>query len=716
MSETLLSAGFVEHVNILQGTNSQYRFSTGNCIPISARPFGMTHWTAQTDEGSWLFHPASRQLQGVRATHQPSPWIGDYGHFTVMPQVGERMLPAGRRSSAYRPDRSVFSPHYLKFNLIRYGVTLEVTPTVRCSIMRISFPDAAERRLIFDMFSGESHIDIHEDGYTVSGFTRANNGGVPENFALCFAVKFDTRLESAGAFQGEQVSETGKSLTGDRVGVVCEFGAGGRAVVVAQIATSFISVDQALSNLAREVGDRSFETIKAEGEAIWNETLGKVRISEEDPEKVATFYSCLYRAHLFPREFHEFDEAGKPVHYSPYNGEVRPGVLYTDNGFWDTYRTVYPLLAILQPERLADILEGWVQATREGGWFPQWASPGYRACMIGTHIDVVIADACVKGITGFDLEGAFKAMLKHAYQPGDDIGSFGRIGIADYIEIGYVPDDRHHHGAARTLDYAYDDFCIAQVADHLGRSAEAAALRGRATHYKNVFDTGVGFVRGRNADGSWLEPFNEFAWGGPYVEGGAWQLSWAAPHDPEGLIALMGGREKFLAKLDRLMTQEPQFTSGAYGQEIHEMTEMACADFGQYAHSNQPVHHILYLYAAAGQPEKTRVWVNKVLTELYSQHDLPGDEDNGEMSSWYILSSLGIYPLCPGTTAYTVGAPLFTEARVALPNGESLTITKNESLDLAQDVAVIHNGVSLAGTTIDHGQLLEGGVLKFEQA
>jgi predicted alpha-1,2-mannosidase len=445
--------------------------------------------------------------------------------------------------------------------------------------------------------------------------------------------------------------------------------------------------------------------------------LGRVALSGATDDQRRTFYSCLYRTQLFPRVWHEYDADGSPIHFSPYNGQVHDGVLYADNGFWDTYRTVYPLFALLMPERLAEILQGWTNACREGGWFPQWASPGYRACMVGTHIDAVMADAVVKGVTNFDLKTAYDGLVRHASEPGDQWGNYGRLGIADYLEHGYVIEDHQDHSVARSLDYAYDDWCLSQIARVLGHQEDAQRFQARASHYRLLYDSSVGFMRAKKADGSWREPFEEFAWGGPYVEGGPWQNSWAVPHDPAGLMDLMGGPEAFTARLDQMLTQEPHFNIGAYSNEIHEMTEMAAAQFGQYAQSNQPVHHVLALYAAAGRPDRMQYWTRRVMDELYTPDSFPGDEDNGEMSAWYILNALGFYPLCPGHPSYVLGAPLLPAARVQLPNGRELVIESTGNTPGAVYVKQLTiNGQAHRPLWVSHNALMEGGHWRFEMS
>lgn len=706
---------FVTWVNPLQGTDSSFEFSHGNCLPLVTRPFGMTSWSPQTDEGPWLFSHGGRKLQGIRATHQPSPWMGDYGHFTVMPQTGLVSLSAEARASSYRRDETTFAPHHFKTTLSRYRTTLELTPTERCVCLRVSFPETEAARIIVQPFEGESSVEIDVAARTLTGFTRANSGGCPENFACYFVAVFDRPLTGAGVFRADGSWTEERRGSGDRVGAFVELDASTGLTVEMRVATSFISLDQARRTLEHEIGNRSFGALLEEGRGAWNAMLGRAVIEGAGDAQTRTFYSCLYRSLLFPRKWYEYGEDGAPVHYSPYDGRVHPGVLYADNGFWDTFRTVYPLLALLYPSELAEILEGWVQTYREGGWFPRWASPGYRDCMVGTHLDAVIADAYLRGVRGFDVHTAYAGLRRGALEQGS--GAQGRSGLGAYRALGYVPVEVAEHAAARTQEYAYTDFCVAQLARALGHDEDAGIFYERALNYRHTFDPDVGFMRGRNADGSWLEPFNAFAWDTrAYIEGSAWQYSWAVPHDPAGLIALMGGDEAFVAKLEQLLALPPHFDVGGYPHEIHEMTEMAAANLGQYAHSNQPVHHVLYLFTCAGQPRKTQMWVRRVLG-LYNAgpQGFPGDEDNGEMSAWYVLNALGLFPLCPGHPSFVLGSPLFERATLHLEGGETLVIesTGNDARNVYAE-SVTFNGKPHTKSWIEHGALMRGGRLVFK--
>ncbi|CAN5668936.1 GH92 family glycosyl hydrolase [soil metagenome] len=704
----------LRYVNPLQGTDSHVGFSTGNTEPLVALPFGMAHWMLQTGDGwGWQFDPHNRKLQGIRCTHQPSPWMGDYGAFAIMPQSGPRYVSAGKRATSYRLDRSVIKPHLLTTEIASSGVRIEMAPTERCAVFRFTFPEGAPSRIIFEAAGGETFVSVREDRRTVVGYTRGNSGGVTEGFANHFVAVLDRDVTFWTPFKHDDLWIPEQPATDEKIGLCLELGEEGGPVVM-RVATSFICAEQAELNLRREVGNATLEEIAARGEAIWEEALGRIQIEEEDEAKLATFYSCLYRTQLFPRIWHEINAAGETVHHSPYDGGVHPGVLYADTGFWDTYRTQFPLMTLLQPDLMADILRGFVTAYKESGWFPQWPSPGHRSCMPGTHLDATIADAVAKGITDFDVETALDGMLKHAEREADLPGA-GRPNISEYLAHGYCVTT--HRAVAHTLDYAYDDWCISRVAGILGHLGTERRLLDRSQNFRYLYDPSVGFMRQKDAQHGWVEPFDEFAWGGPYCEGGAWQSLWAVPHDPEGLMRLMGGPNALAAKLDKMLETPPYFKVGGYSGEIHEMTEMAMADFGQYAHSNQPVHNALFFYLTAGRPDRLQKEVRRVMDELYTPDVFPGDEDNGEMAAWYILNALGLYPRCPGDGLWSFGSPLFKRARVKLPNGNELTIEAPENGPGRVYVKdATWQGEAIEGHEIAHQTLAAGGVLRFEMS
>jgi predicted alpha-1,2-mannosidase len=502
------------------------------------------------------------------------------------------------------------------------------------------------------------------------------------------------------------------------IGLSVELGSGAGSVTV-RVATSFISIDQAKINLARELGTETFSVLTEKAERVWEDVLSTIEIESDSEDELKTFYSCFYRTKLFPRQWHEVDARGKTVHFSPYDGEVHEGVLYADTGFWDTYRTLFPLMTILEPTRVCEILQGFVNAYQESGWLPQWPSPGHRVCMPGTHLDVTIADAVAKNLTSFDVETALEGMIRHADNPAVDgpVGA-GRAAIQEYLDHGYCLATSHA-SVSQSLDYAYDDWCIAEVAESQGRKIVEDRMRDRAHNYRKLWDETIGFMRARHADGTWAAgadggEFSPFDWGGPYCEGGPWQSSWAIQHDPAGLMHILGGEEALAAKLDEMLALEPRFNIGGYGQEIHEITEMAVADFGQYAQSNQPVHHVLFLYAAANRMDRLQWEVRRVLETYYTENTLPGDEDNGEMTAWYIFASLGFYPLCPGRPEYVLCSPLFRKATMKLPNGTTFTISSSGTGRYVRSVTL--NGCDHQSSVISHSAIADGGELHFEMS
>jgi predicted alpha-1,2-mannosidase len=695
----------VDLVNPLQGANSSSLFSRGNTLPIAALPFGMAHWTLQSnvEQEPWFFRPEDNRIEGLRCTHQLSPWLDDYGFATFLPFAGAPSAVPGARASSYRPADLKVKPYLVEVALLRYGCKAQLVPTERCGILRMMFNESGPAGLMIDLPGEDAEFHAEPASGVVSGLTRASAGGVPKGFATYYEVEIEAKI---AAFEV-------KAERGRRVGVIRFDAESGRPVDV-RIGHSFVSPEQAKHNLKVELGSKSFEEVCTAAEEIWEKRLGRIQVEGGTESQQQTFYSALYRTSLFPRMWHEPDAAGHPVHYSPYSGKVIPGVMYADHGYWDVYRAWYPLMSILDPERLGEILQAWVNASNEGGWLPQFPCPGYRACMTGSLIDATFGDAAAKGIVGFDLQGAYAALKKHATQPGDPDAGYGRRGIEQYLKLGYVPSDQVSQAAVESLDAAYGDFCIAQAARATGNVGDAAIFEVRSQNWRRVFDSTTRFMRGKKADGSWEEPFDPFVWGSPYVEGSAWQHRFSVPHDPEGLIEAMGGKESFVGYLDEMLKLPPRFEVGVYGREIHEMSEMAAVAFGQYAHSNQPVHHVLYMYAAAGRPDRTQYWVRRVLNTLYTPSAYTGDEDTGSMAAWYVLSALGFYPLCPGKASYVLGGPLFDRSTLNLPGGKKTIIEAvNNGPENFYCAKPTVNGQPHTDWSISHAVITKGSKLVF---
>jgi len=711
------------------GTASTYGFSEGNTLPLLARPWGFNHWAPQTTDqlGSRFFHMNDRTFHGIRCTHQPSPWIADYGHFLITPQTSAIETGTNdRRYSGYDPRETTFAPYLFDTWLFRYDTHVELTSTSHAAAMRFTFPeyepteahDQTRRvmvRLPSDHNTESSDAAVFDEArQAITGKTTSNSNGIPENgdFGMYIHVQSDQ-----GVLRVDQIDQRTVSF---------EYSLNTTEVII-RTATSFIDQDQAERNLLLEAGpERSFDELVQESKAEWNDLLSRVEIedtgfdagSSEETESLELFYSNLYRSLLFPRHFHETAEDGSLYHYSPFDpeGGIHEGVLVTDNGFWDTHRTVYPLLSFIYPDKLGIILQGWVNAYLEGGWLPKWASPGYRGCMVGTFADVVLGDAIVKGIEGFDMQAAYEGMLKDSFESNDD-SARGKVGLSYYEDLGYIPVDAEGVGASvsRTMDFAFADFAVAEAARVMGDEASASILEARAINYKSLYNPESNLMQPRLENGTFEEGFDAKRWGGPYTEGSAWHHSFP-PFDAEGLARMHGGEDALAAKLTEFMTTKETYRTGGYGIQIHEMVEMSMLHMGMYQHGNQPVHHILYLFAAAaGDRHSTEFWVREALTRAYSMTSYAGDEDNGEMAAWYVFSSLGFYPMVPGKNEYVLGSPLFRSAKVHIPGASQPLEVRapNNSPANVYVESVSYNGESVTGSILDYFEVMKGGVLKF---
>lgn len=692
----------LDRVNVLQGTESTRMFSRGNTLPITALPFGMAHWTIASDNSTpWMFDLVGRRIEGFRCTHQLSPWLSDYGQASFLPCTGDPDSHGAPVSSSWSPEKARLHPYSFGLSLARYQAEAEIVPTERCAVLAARFNGAAPSALRIAFPRNDDKIDMDKDARTVRFMSRFNEGGVPKNFATYYVVR--TR---------EPWSDIKVRDAGTDKAILLQFGEARQIAV--RIATSFLSFEQAERNLQQELGETPIEELRSRAAEQWGEHFRRVEVEGGTERQRRIFDSCLYRALLFPRTWHELDEQGEPHHFSAFNGKTAPGLMYADHGYWDVYRAWYPWMSIVFPDRLAEILQAWVNAYTEGGWMPQFPAPGYRACMTGSLIDAVFADAAVKGIRGFDLATAYEGLKKHASGPGDPEKGYGRRGIEDYLRLGYVPADRVEQSVAETVDAAYGDFCIAQVAKVLGKTEDVAAFSARSRNWRKLFDSQTGFLRGKYASGAWLEPFDEFAWGSPYVEGSAWQHRWDAPHDLAGLIDVLGGNERAVTALEKMLALPPIFNVGAYEQEIHEMSEMAAVNFGQYAQSNQPVHHLLYIFALAGRSDKTQYWVRRVMRELYSEEVFPGDEDTGSMAAWFLMGAMGFYPVCPGKAEYVAGSPLFDRITLHLPGGGKTVIEAHNQSDEAVYVGKLFvDGKLNSGPIILHEQIARGVTITF---
>lgn len=709
-----------EYVSTLVGTQSDHSFSTGNTYPAVALPWGMNFWTPQTGKmgDGWAYTYGAHTICGFKQTHQPSPWINDYGQFSLMPVRGRDAIDETSRRSWFSHQSEEARPYYYSVYLADHDVVAEIAPTDRAAVLRFTFPESDESGVVIDAFDRGSHVEVMPDNRTVVGYTTRNSGGVPENFRNWFVIRFDKPFNGFRVFNGKTELK-GFEAEGEHALAAVYFATRRGEQVTARVASSFISEEQAVRNLETEVGNADFEAVKARAQARWDEVLGRISVEGGTEEQYRTFYSCLYRSTLFPRKFYEIGADGNPIHYSPYNGEVLPGYMYTDTGFWDTFRSLFPLLNLVYPSVNAEIQAGLANAYRESGFLPEWASPGHRSCMVGNNSASVVSDAILKGVTpAEDVAVLYEAMLSGRGKVHPAVSSTGRLGHEYYNTLGYVPYDAGiNENVARTLEYAYDDWCIAQVAKMLGKDEDAKRLEKASKNYKNLFDPEVKLMRGRNADGTFQQPFSPYKWGDAYTEGNAWHYTWSVFHDVEGLIELMGGREGFTQMLDSVFVVPPIYDDSYYGVRIHEITEMQVANMGNYAHGNQPAQHMIYLYDYCGQPAKAQWWAREVMDRLYSPKPdgYCGDEDNGQTSAWYVFSALGFYPVCPASDEYAAGSPLFKKATIRLENGNDIVIEAPENSPENRYVEKMRiNGKVSKRPFICHEELLKGTKVRFE--
>ncbi|MGD9929935.1 MAG: GH92 family glycosyl hydrolase [Mangrovibacterium sp.] len=709
----------VDYVNTLMGTDSEFKLSAGNTYPAIARPWGMNFWTPQTNKmgDGWVYGYDANKIQGFKQTHQPSPWINDYGQFSLFPLTGDLKIKGEERASWFSHKAETAKPHYYKVYLADYDVTTEITPTERAAMFRFTFPENDKSYVLVDAFDRGSYVKIIPSENKIIGYTTRNSGGVPDNFKNYFVVVFDKPFTKSDVWSAGQVVDGKTELQENHVGAAIQFKTKKGEQVHARVASSFISHDQAERNL-KELGNDSFDEVKAKGESVWNEELSRIAVEGGTDDQIKTFYSCLYRVLLFPRKFYEFDADGNVVHYSPYNGEVLPGYMFTDNGFWDTFRAVFPFFNLMYPSLNEKIQEGLVNTYQESGWLPEWASPGHRDCMIGSNSATIVADAWLKGARGYDIETLWEALLKNSENEGP-LHSVGRFGVDHYNKLGYVPYDvKVNENVARTLEYAFADFCIYQLGKALGKpEKEISVFAQRAMNYKNVFDSESKLMRGRNEDGTFQSPFSPFKWGDAFTEGNSWHYTWSVFHDVQGLIDLMGGKKDFVTMLDSVFVVPPVFDDSYYGGVIHEIREMQIMNMGNYAHGNQPIQHMIYLYNYAGEPWKTQHWVREVMDRMYTpQADgYCGDEDNGQTSAWYVFSAMGFYPVAPATDEYVIGAPLFKKITVTLENGNKVEIDapgNNAANRYVQDIRL--NGKTYSKNFLKYDDLMKGATIRFE--
>lgn len=673
----------VDYVNSLIGTAQE---GEGGTAPFVCSPFSMTNFLPQTREnkmGSMAYVYDDKYIIGFLASHQPTCWMGDYGYVSVMPQNGDslKLLPNDRKL-AYSHKTEQATPYYYKVDMLlgnKKFIRTEFSACSKSAIFRITYPQNRNNRIIVHGINLNPSLtdwcnDFGKRIKNLRGWIKVNAeegeiigynpdrqsfqlGPELKNFKGYFVIKFDAKIENYGTWDNENIFPQSKECTGTRMGAYVEFEKLKAGILTFKISTSFISIEQARRNMQAELDGHTLESLASRTRKEWNAKLSKIDIEGADKNEMAIFYSALYRCYLFPREF---SEDGR--YYSPFDDKIHKGYSYTDFSLWDTFRAYHPLMFILEPSLSSRWITSLLQSYKEGGWIPMWPNPSYTNIMIGTHADAVISDAITKGITNFDLELAYEAMMKNATVPpdSDTQRKYGdrdlwqsfeaRAGLSYYHSIGYVPDDKTAESVSRTIEYSIDDWCIAQVAKILGKEKEYDSLITWSINYRNLFCKETGFFLPRLYDGTWIDQDNTSHHG--FTEGSKWTYLFGAMHDVEGMITLMGGPKKFEHMLDRNFNEN------------------------FYRHSNEPGHHYIYLYNWCNRHDKVEKLVKECLKKNYKNapNGLAGNEDCGQMSAWYIFSAMGFYPVCPASGLLSVGKPLFDEMTLNLEDGRKIKI------------------------------------------
>lgn len=711
----------VDMVNPLTGTLSKFELSTGNNYPVIALPWGMNFWTPQTGKNGdgWQYTYTADKIRGFKQTHQPSPWMNDYGMFSLMPITGEATFDEEKRASWFSHKAEIAKPYYYRVYLADYDITTEIAPTERAAMFRFTFPQEEMSYVVLDAYDRGSYVQIQPEKNRIVGYTTRNSGGVTKDFKNWFIIDFGSRsFDYTSVTDSKEIFTDRKELKDNHTGAIVGFRTGHRDVITARVASSFISLEQAERNL-NELGKKSFDEIASDGRKIWNDVLGRIQVEGGSEEQMRTFYSCLWRSLHFPRRFYEIDDKGNPIHYSPYNGQILPGYLFADTGVWDTFRCLFPFLNLVYPSMNEQMQAGLVNAYLESGYLPEWSSPGHRDCMIGQNSASVVADAYIKGIRVDNQDKLWDAVTYGAHHHLDRSAS-GRVGHDYYDRLGYVPCNVGiGQNVARTLEYAYNDWSIYTLGKAMGKSeAELAPYKKAALNYANVYNPARKLMCGREEQGAFNADFVPENWSGEFCEGNSWHWSFCVFHDPAGLSKLMGGRDEMTEMMDSVFVLPSYLGLRSRGM-IHEMREMQVMDMGQYAHGNQPIQHMVYLYNWTGQPWKAQYWTREIMDKLYNPNAdaYCGDEDNGQTSAWYVFSAMGFYPVCPGTKQYAMGSPLFQKILVKLENGKTIQIEapdNNKQTRYVKDVKV--NGKSVSRTWLEHDELTKGATIKFQMS
>jgi predicted alpha-1,2-mannosidase len=726
----------VDYVNTIIGTpfaGFAEGLEGGGTLPCVGRPYAMTNFLAQTGEnkmGRTSYVYEDKSIMGFLASHQPTVWMGDYGYVSVMPQVGELKLLPKERALPFDHTDEITKPYFYAVKLNagnNQQIKAEIAAASRAAIFRFTFPAAEKARIIIQGINLnpelkddsndyderikkiKGYIKIDKNRKEITGYNpdrvSAQLGPSLPDFKGYFIIQCDKSVESFGTWDNAAIYPSSSEQYGTRMGGYINFKTRRGEQIKIRIASSFISIEQARRNLEKELPGWDFEKLVKITRDIWQQNLSRIKVDGISDDKKSIFYTAMFHTMQFPREF---SEDGK--YYSGFDDKIHSGISYTDFSLWDTFRALHPLLIFTQPQRVNDMITAMLQMYKEGGRLPMWPNPAETNIMISLHADAVIADAYIKGFRGFDAKLAYEAVMKDATIPpvNDTLLAYGdrdkwtgfeaRAGLTAYKKLGYVPFGKTAESVSRTIEYSVDDYAIAQFAKALGKTNDYNRMLKQSNNYKNLFDARSGFFLPKNADGKFhtFNPKDKMGRQDGFTEGDQWTYAFGAMHDAPGMIKLMGGNEKFAAKLDENFLDK------------------------HYHHDNEPGHHYIFLYDYCGQPWKTQELVRKHTTENFRNQPLGinGNEDCGQMAAWYIFGVMGFYPVVPGSGIYAIGAPQFPQLTLhysvnGTPKTLQVTADKiSEANKYIQKVSL--DGKQLDTPFISHRDIVNGSKLVFE--
>lgn len=719
---------YTQYTNLFIGTGGH-----GHTFPGAIVPHGMIQPSPDTRIAGWDacsgYHYSDSLVNGFCQTHLSGTGCADYGDFLIMPTTGAQTIDPQCDTLQNRPFASPFShsnetavPGYYSTYLDRYNINAEITATDRAAIYRFTYPATDDAGLILDVdysINNQRNVEMEVE---IVGDRALRAHKVTKGWAI--GQRLSMYAEFSKPFTARIVNDTILDSRGRdyvRCKALLDFGATkADEQIFAKIGISAVDCDGAENNLSAEIPGWDFDGVRSEANRRWNDYLSTVDITTDGVDDKTIFYTALYHAAVSPNLFMDADGRYLGMDREVHQGDVNKPV-YTVFSLWDTYRALHPLMTVIDPELNNAFINSLLLKYREGGLLPMWELAGnYTATMTGYHAASLMADAVTKGIADFDVSLALEAAKKSSV--GDTAGlpmpGFLRNALMPESkryknELGFIPWDKEYESVAKGLEYAYDDWCISQLALAAGDTATAVEYAHKGQFYRNYFDPVTRFMRGKDEEGNWHEPFCPRSSNhrmDDYCEGTAWQWTWYAPHDVDGLMDLMGGRERFIQKLDSLFTADSELTGELVSSDISGL-------IGQYAHGNEPSHHIIHLYNYADRPERTQELVDQVLKEQYRNDfdGLSGNEDCGQMSAWYILNSLGFYQLCPGKPVYSIGRPWFPHAEVNLKNGKKIVMdVRNFGKENKYIKSVRLNGKQLEKPFFSHSDIVDGAVFEYE--